>query len=98
MQGDVPTLTLEMRIQPVIRQMVSHMLLNEVEIQDEIYRAAQAAVVNFHWKEELTEMVQKTLRSEVEQLMRGLVSRLAYDEELKPLFVSMLKKIIEQQL
>lgn len=98
MLEDLPVVTLEMRIQPVIQTMVRTMLVEDQNLKDEIYKSCQEAVVNFNWKKELDTVVKSTLHDEVSQMLRDLVQRLSYDDQLRPLFIKMLTKIVQEQM
>lgn len=79
-----------------MRQMIQHMLINEEEMQDEIVEAAQRAISDFKWREELSAMVKRELEGQISELLRGVIRSLHYEPELKPLFTKMMLKAIEE--
>ena len=83
---NTPMMTLELRITPLVRHVVQSMMLSDEEAQASIEEAIKSAVSNFNWREQIRQQVQATLDHEVANLFRGLVSKLAYDEELSAHF------------
>jgi hypothetical protein len=96
--NDVPLVTIDMQIRPIVQQMIHRLLISDEEMKAAIVAAANEAVSNFDWQAELKQTVQNTLKTEVEKLMRDLIRRLEYDQELKPLFIKMMTQIVEQKM
>lgn len=79
---NVPTMDLELKIAPVIRQMVYKMVLSEDEARLAIESAVNEAVVRFDWRETIRKEVESTLQHEVRKILENIGRRLLWDEEI----------------
>jgi hypothetical protein len=95
-EANFPTMTLELRIAPLIKTMVQEMLLNEEECKMEIESAVASAVGSFDWRKQIQQEVQRTLNVEINGLVKRLVDNLLYDPEVKTLFKKAVIKGLEK--
>lgn len=78
---NVPTLTLEMRIQPIVQTMVHEMLMSDSEVTQEIEAAIERAVSSFDWRKQIVENVKREVEQQITRLIKSSFARLSFDEE-----------------
>jgi hypothetical protein len=83
---NTPMMTLELRIQPLIRQIVQHMILTEGEATSAIEDAVNSAVTSFNWREQIRKEVEQTLQHEVRKVLENITRQLTWDEEIRAQF------------
>lgn len=93
---NVPVLTLDLRIQPLVKSVVSKMLLSEQDCQAAIESAVDAAVSNFDWQGQIRKDVEYTINKEVTSLVSSLVHKLLWDEEINAHFKKAIAKALSQ--
>ena len=78
---NVPVMTLDLRIEPLVKSVVAKMLLSEADVQDAIEHAVKAAVNNFDWRGQIQREVEETIKREVTSQASSMIRTIFWDEQ-----------------
>lgn len=91
---NMPVMNLELRIEPIIRQMVHKMLLSEEEAKAAIEDAVSSAIVAFDWRAQIRKQVEESLQHEVRKVLENVGRRLLWDDEIQALIKTRVVKAL----
>lgn len=95
---NVPELTLDLRITPLVKSVVAKMLLSEKDVEAQIMQAVEDAVASTDWHSQIEKEVRGVIKACLQSNVEHMISSVFWNEEIMKQFRELVSKAIQRQL